>query len=208
MIPYGGTFVRPGVIAWDGVLASGAVPVSRPRYSSCDVIEQAIIGVRGTGILDEADAEGGGGDAGGEGGGDTGGDAGRLAELVAELSGARLWLPLPAGPKPVTDGSAIVLPVIRCAGTDFVPAFTSVQRLGTWGDPRTMRSEPGGPGAPVRSGDPAWVHDIASGTAIIRHVVVPFAGLARLLPETLGIAINPGSGGVSLRLCPDAVAMF
>ncbi|MCW2936076.1 MAG: hypothetical protein JWM19_7038 [Actinomycetia bacterium] len=198
MIPYGGTFVRPGVIAWDGVLASGTVPAPRPSYSSCELVEQAIVGVRGAGILDEADAAGNSAAA----------DAGRLAELVVELSGARLWLPLPAGPKPVTDGSAIVLPVIRCADTDFVPAFTSVQRLGTWGDPRTMRSEPGGPDAPVRSGDPVWVHDLTSGNAMIRHIVVPFTGLARLLPEKLGIAINPGSGGVSLRLCPDAVKMF
>jgi hypothetical protein len=198
MIPYGGTFVRPGVIAWDGVLPTGAVPAPRQRYSSCELVEQAIIGVRDAGILDGADAAGN----------CPAPDAGRLAELVAELSGARLWLPLPAGPKPVTDGSAIVLPVIRCAGTDFVPAFTSVQRLGTWGDPRTMRSEPGGPDAPVRSGDPVWVHDLTSGNAMVRHIVVPFAGLAKLLPAELGIAINPGSRGVSLRLCPDAVKMF
>jgi len=197
MIPYGGTFVRPGVIAWDGVLASGAAPAPRPGYSSCEVVEQAIIGVRGSGDLDEADAGGDGSAA----------DAGRLAELVAELSGARLWLPLPAGPRPVTDGSAIVLPVVRVADADFVPAFTSVQRLGTWADPRTMRSQPSGPDAPVRSGDPVWAHDIISGTAMIRHVVVPFTGLARLLPAELGIAINPGSG-VSLRLCPDAVKLF
>ena len=198
MIPYGGTFVRPGVIAWDGVLPNGAVPGTRPGYPSCEVVEQAIVGVRGTGIPDEADTASEGWPA---------ADDGRLAELVAELARARLWLPLPAGPKPVTDGSAIVVPVIRCADTDFVPAFTSVQRLGTWADPRTMRSEPGSPDAPVRSGDPAWARDMASPTAMIRHVVVPFAGLARLLPQDLGIAINPGSG-VSLRLCPDAVKMF
>jgi len=70
-----------------------------------------------------------------------------------------------------------------------------------------MRSQPGGPDAPVRSGDPVWVQDMISGTAMIRHVVVPFTGLARLLPAELGIAINPGSG-VSLRLCPDAVKLF
>ena len=197
MIPYGGTFVRPGVIAWGGVLASAAVPTPRSGYSSCEVVEQAITGVRGTGGHDEADGAGA----------SLAADAGRLADLVGELARTRLWLPLPAGPKPVTDGSAIVLPVIRCADTDFVPAFTSVQRLGVWADPRTMRSEPGGPDAPVRSGDPAWVRDVISRAAMIRHVVVPFTGLARLLPPDLGIAINPGSG-LSLRLCPDAVKMF
>lgn len=203
MIPYGGTFVRPGVIAWDGVLASGAAPAPEPSYTSCEVVEQAILGVRGADVLDAGPLDEG--DAAGD---ITAAGACRLAELVAELSRARLWLPLPAGPKPVTDGSAIVLPVIRCADTDFVPAFTSVQRLGTWGDPRRMRSEPGGPDAPVRSGDPVWVHDLTtSPNAMIRHIVVPFAGLAELLPASLGIAINPGSG-LSLRLLPDAVKMF
>ncbi len=198
MIPYGGTFVRPGVIAWDGTLASGAVPIPQAGYSSCEVIEQAIIGVHGNGTADDAEGAEEGPDA----------DAVRMAQLAGELVRARLWLPLPAGPKPVTDGSAIVLPVIGCAGTDFVPAFTSVQRLGTWVNPRTMRSDPGGWDAPVRSGDPAWARDMISGTAMIRHVVVPFTGLAGLLPSHLGIAINPGGGGVSLRLCPDAVKMF
>ena len=61
-------------------------PAPQPGHSSCEVVEQAIIGVRGSGDLDEADAAGDGSAA----------DAGRLAELVAELSGARLWLPLPA----------------------------------------------------------------------------------------------------------------
>ena len=53
MIPYGGTFVRPGVIAWDGVVASGALPAPRRSYSSCELVEQAIVGVRGAGILDD-----------------------------------------------------------------------------------------------------------------------------------------------------------
>jgi len=198
MIPYGGTFVRPGVIAWDGVLPSGAAAVSREGYASCEVVEQAIVGVRGAGDPDATDAAADGWAT---------ADDGRLADLAGELARARLWLPLPTGPKPVTDGSAITVPVIRCADTDFVPAFTSVQRLGTWADPRTMRSDPGSLDAPVRSGDPAWVRDMASRTAMIRHVVVPFTGLARLLPRDLGIAINPGSG-VSLRLCPDAVKVF
>jgi hypothetical protein len=198
MIPYGGTFVRPGVIAWDGVLPSGAAAAAGEDYPSCEVVEQAIVGVRDAGVPGEENDASKGWPA---------TDDDRLAELVAELARARLWLPLPTGPKPITDGSAITVPVIRCADTDFVPAFTSVQRLGTWADPRTMRSEPGSQDAPVRSGDPAWVRDMASRTAMIRHVVVPFTGLARLLPRDLGIAINPGSG-VSLRLCPDVVKMF
>jgi hypothetical protein len=202
MIPYAGTFVRPGVIAWDGVLGSGTVPAPRLAYTSCEVVEEAIASVRGERPEDAADATGDvlPSDA-------PAGDDSRLAQLAGELARARMWLPLPDGPKPVTDGSALVVPVIRCAGTDFVPAFTSVQRLGTWADPRSMRREQGGPDAPLRSGDPAWVRDVISRAAMIRHVVVPFAGLARLLPAGLGIAINPG-GSLSLRLCPDAVGVL
>ena len=179
MIPNGGTFVRPGVIAWDGFLAAGADRAHTTGYSSCDVVEQAIAAALT--------------------------DAGRLAQLLTELPRARLWLPLPDGPQPVTDGSAVVLPVITCAGTDFVPAFTSVQRLTTWSDPRTMRSDAASASGPVRSGDPPWVRDLAAGTGTVRHVVVPLPGLASRLPAGLGIAINPGTG-VSLRVCPDVIS--
>jgi hypothetical protein len=179
MIPNGGTFVRPGVIAWDGFLAARASPAHTAAYSSCEAVEQAVAAALA--------------------------DAGRVAQLLTELARARLWLPLPDGPQPVTNGSAVVLPVITCAGTDFVPAFTSVQRLTTWADPRTMRSDPASTAGPVRSGDPPWVRDLVAGTGAIRHVVVPLPGLASRLPAGLGIAINPGTG-VSLRVCPDAVS--
>jgi type III secretion system (T3SS) SseB-like protein len=177
MIPQGGTFVRPGVLAWDGMLAPPPVPVT-----SCEVIEQAIAGALR--------------------------DIALLEDLLGELARARLWLPLPDGPKPVTDGSALTLPVIVTLEGEFVPAFTSVQRLGTWADPRRLRSGPASATAPVRSGDPAWRRDPwdhLGETAVIRHVVVPFAGLAARLPPELGIAINPGSRA-SLSVHPDAVA--
>ena len=154
MIPYGGRVraARRHRVGRRPGNRGGTGPQAAPFL----LRQRAVIGVRDAGILDGADAAGN----------CPAPDAGRLAELVAELSGARLWLPLPAGQKPVTDGSAIALPVIRY-GTDCVPAFTSVQRLGTWGDPRTMRSSQGGPDAPVRSGDPVWVHDLTSGNAIV-----------------------------------------
>jgi hypothetical protein len=179
MIPRGGTFVRPGVLAWDGMLAPPPAAVS-----SCEVIEQAI-----------AEALR---------------DSTRLEDLLDELARARLWLPLPDGPKPVTDGSALTLQVIMTLEDEFVPAFTSVQRLGTWADPRRQRSDPASASAAVRSSDPAWRRDPwdqLGETAVIRHVVVPFTGLASLLPPELGIAINPGTSA-SLSVHPDAVAVF
>jgi hypothetical protein len=183
-------------------MAAGAGLRAGPGSCSCDVIEQAI-----TAAADDPE---------------------RLGDLLAELGRTRLWLPLPDGPGPVTDGSAIFLPVITwvpdtaappgaprgavppgdsCGGTDFVPAFTSVQRLAAWADPRSMRSDPASAAGPVRSGDPAWVRDIATGTGMIRHVVVPFPGLAGRLPPGLGIAVNPGTG-LAVRVFPDAVAVL
>ena len=192
MIPNGGTFLRPGAIAWDGLLSPGPGSADRLGYSSCEVVEQAIAAAL-------ADLE-------------------RLPELLDELAEARLWLPLPDGPKPVTDGSAIVLPVVMGPhpadgptdsdqedSGDFVPAFTSVQRLGTWADPRTLRADPASTAGSLRSGDPAWVRDLAAGTGLVRHIVVPFLGLVSLMPAGMGIAINPGSG-LGLQLCPAAVA--
>ena len=182
MIPYGGTIVRPGVIAWDGMMSSGMAPDSY----TCEAVEQAIMAALGESASDEE---------------------ARLDDLLAELARARLWLPLPDG-RSVTGGSAVALPVITSEeGDGFVPAFTSVQRLGTWRDPRTRRSDPASASGPVRSGDPVSAQDMAAGTGLIRHAVVPFPGLASLLPAGLGIAINPGTG-VSLRLYPDAVEVL
>jgi hypothetical protein len=195
MIPNGGTFLRPGAIAWDGLLSPGPGVAARAGYSSCEVVEQAIAAALA--------------------------DLARLPDLLDELAGARVWLPLPDGPKPVTDGSAIVLPVMTCphpqedpaggpAGggqeesCDFVPAFTSVQRLGTWADPRTMRADRASAAGSLRSGDPGWVRDLAAGTGVVRHIVVPFPGLVSLLPRGVGIAINPGSG-LGVQVCPAAV---
>lgn len=194
MIPNGGTFVRPGVIAWDGLLSPGPRTAAGAGYSSSEVVEQAITAALA--------------------------DLSRLPDLLDELACARLWLPLPDGPRPVTDGSAIDVPVITSPsppqergarpageGCDFVPAFTSVQRLGAWSDPRAMRADPAAATGPVRSGDPAWIRDIAAGTGVVRHVVVPFPGLVSRMPPGLGIAINPGSR-IGLQLWPEAVGQL
>ena len=59
-------------------------------------------------------------------------DPDRVTDLLDELSRGRLWLPLPEA-RPVTDGSAVVLPTVTYLGAEFVPAFTSAGRLAGWG---------------------------------------------------------------------------
>jgi hypothetical protein len=201
MIPQGGTFVRPGVLAWDGPYSRARLAAQERAGSpfsgssgsaarqpalgeaSCEGIEQAIASAIASAVI--------GGVAGTE-------------DLLDELASARVWVPLPDGPKPVTDGSAVSLPVIMSLEGELVPAFTSVQRLGTWADPRRRRGSPAQAPGPVRSGDPAWLQP-GPGTGVLRHVIVPFAGLARLLPPGLGIVINPGAG-MSVSIYADALA--
>jgi hypothetical protein len=110
-------------------------------------------------------------------------DGSRVGELLDELSRGRLWVPLPDDGRPVTDGSAVTLPTVTYLGSDFIPAFTSADRL--FG----ATSEPGGLGRPP----------------VVPHVVVPAAELARRLPATLGIALNPGAGE-SVPVYPEGVA--
>lgn len=102
-------------------------------------------------------------------------DPDRAEDLLDALRAARLWLPLPDGDGPVTDGSAVHLPTVTYLGADFVPAFTSADRLAHW------------------TGEPTS-----------RHIVVPAAGLAALLPRDLGIAVNPG-GEPSVPIYPEGV---
>jgi hypothetical protein len=109
-------------------------------------------------------------------------DGGRIGELLDELSRGRLWVPLPDD-GPVTDGSAVMLPTVRYLGSEFVPAFTSASRL------RECTTVPSG-------GEPP---------PVIPHVVVRAADLARLLPGSLGIALNPGAGE-SVPVYPEGVA--
>ena len=115
-------------------------------------------------------------------------DSTRVGELLDELSRGRLWLPLPDDGLPVTDGSAVTLPTVTYLGSDFIPAFTSADRL------RGAAAGPGtaGPGT-------------AEPPHIVPHVVVPAAELARRLPATLGIALNPGAGE-SVPVYPEGVA--
>jgi hypothetical protein len=159
----GGTFVRPGAVAWGRSDAPSGGP-----YASCEVIEQVLVTV-----AKEPD---------------------RVTDLLDELTRARLWVPLPATERPFVKGSAVALPTVTYLGTEFVPAFTSVQRLTRWADPEG------------RAGTRLVPAQYAPGVSeVVPHVVVPAADLARLLPSGLGIALNPGAD-TSVPIYPDGVA--
>jgi hypothetical protein len=128
-----------------------------------------------------------------------------LPGLLVELAVSRLWVPLPARARPFTDGAAVRLPLVGYQGADYVPAFTSVQRLNAW--------TTSGAGLATRAGDPRVMQaDLWS----VPHVVVPAVGLARRLPSGFGLALNPDSvPGLPLppesvpylaRLTPPAIA--
>jgi hypothetical protein len=110
-------------------------------------------------------------------------DAARLGDLLDAVSQARLWVPLPGDGRRVTDGSAVHLPTVRYLGEVFVPAYTSAARL--------LRAS----------------HDPAPGerAAVLPHVIVATADLARRLPPGFGIALNPGTE-LSVPVYPAGVA--
>jgi hypothetical protein len=97
-----------------GAVAWGSRPGEPDgAYSSCDTVEQVLAAV-----IKDTD---------------------RMNDLLDELSRARLWIPLADGQRPVTDGSAVVLPTVTYLGAEFIPVFTSAQRLGdAWGVPHIV----------------------------------------------------------------------
>jgi hypothetical protein len=130
-------------------------------------------------------------------------DPARVTGLLEQLSRGRLWLPLPDDGRPVTDGSAVLLPTVTYLGAEFVPAFTSARQLAAWharGQAAGQVPVPAQPDlddpADLQSGDGPW--------AAMPHIVVPAAGLARLLPSGMGIALNPGAGA-SVPVYPEGV---
>jgi hypothetical protein len=152
----GGTFVRPGAFAWGrpGAPDGGAGPAADSAAAAAAVVEDALaVAVK---------------------------DPDRLTDLLDELRRGRLWVPLPDDDGPVTDGSAVQLPTVTYLGAEFVPAFTSAQRLAAWPF--------GGEAAPTP----------------VPHIVVPAAELARRLPGDIGIALNPGAEA-SVPISPAGV---
>jgi hypothetical protein len=130
-------------------------------------------------------------------------DPDRVTDLLDELRQARLWVPLPDEGGPVTDGSAVHLPTVTYLGAEFVPAFTSAERLTTWqlADVIPAQSPPSG-------GRPSGGRGDGSGRGhqgdILPHIVVPAADLARRLPQGMGIALNPGAEA-SVPIYPEGI---
>jgi SseB protein N-terminal domain len=173
---HGGTIIRPGAVAWGGLRDQ-----HDSRYSSGESIER---------ILASAMA-----------------DPGLLPALLAELAGTRLWVPLPVRRRPFTDGTAVRLPLVGYAetDTDFVPCFTSVQRLTTWADDVAAEARTGDAADEFRFAGSGRQWQRAGDARVVPHVVVPAAGLARRLPPGLGLALNP-DGVPGLPLYPESVS--
>jgi hypothetical protein len=112
-------------------------------------------------------------------------DAGRIGDLLDALRRARLWLPLPDDGTSVTDGGAVTLPTVMYLGSEFVPAYTSADLL----------TQLAHVVQPVRHGAP------------VPHIVVHAADLARLLPPSVGIALNAGASE-SVPVYPQGVAFL
>jgi hypothetical protein len=119
-------------------------------------------------------------------------DASRIGDLLDVLRRARLWLPLPGGGRAAIKGTAVTLPTVCYLGSEFVPAYSSAQLL------RQLAST----ASPAGPGDPASPADLAE---TLPHVVVRAADLARLLPPSVGIALNAGASE-SVPVYPQGVS--
>ena len=125
-------------------------------------------------------------------------DAGRIGDLLAALRTARLWLPLPADGAKAIRGTAVTLPIVSYLGSDFVPAYSSAELLQRFAQP------PDGADPPA-TGSPATGSLTTGSPAPVPHVVVRAADLARLLPPSVGIALNAGASE-SVPVYPQGVS--
>jgi hypothetical protein len=118
-------------------------------------------------------------------------DASRIGDLLDVLRHARLWLPLPGGAGAAIKGTAVTLPTVCYLGSEFVPAYSSAQLLRQLAGPvRAVPEGPEGPEGPAET---------------VPHAVVRAADLARLLPPSVGIALNAGASE-SVPVYPQGVS--
>jgi SseB protein N-terminal domain len=115
-------------------------------------------------------------------------DASRIGDLLEVLRTARLWLPLPADGTRAINGTAVTLPIVSYLGSDFVPAYSSADLLQQFARP-----------------DPTHESTAATPQSPVPHVVVRAADLARLLPASVGIALNAGASE-SVPVYPPGVS--
>ncbi len=168
---HGGTFMRPGAVGWGH---PGQPGMSHLEFSPAAAEHALAAAAR---------------------------DPDGVTGLLDELSRGRLWLPLPDDERPVTDGSAVLLPTVTYLGAEFVPAFTSAQQLVAWYDRGKAAGQASVPAQHLPD-DPT--HSGAGPFAAMSHIVVPAAELARLLPAGVGIALNPGAEA-SVPIYPEGV---
>src|ERR1700722_3915841 len=88
----GGTFMRPGAVAWGYPEQPGTLESDLTLAATEHALAAAAK------------------------------DPDRVTDLLDELSRGRLWLPLPEDERPVTDGSAVLLPTGNYLGAEFGPA--------------------------------------------------------------------------------------
>ena len=169
---------RGGTIIRPGAVAWGGMRDSTDSgYSSCEAIERILASVAA--------------------------DPGQLPGLLNELTTTRLWVPLPARHRPFTDGTAVRLPLIEAEGEDFVPCFTSVQRLTAWVEAADL--PPAAPSEEAQFAESGRRWQRAGDARVVPHLVVPAVGLARRLPSGLGLALN-ADGANGLPLYPESVS--
>jgi hypothetical protein len=131
-------------------------------------------------------------------------DASCIGDLLDVLRHARLWLPLPGGGRAAIKGSAVTLPTVCYLGSEFVPAYSSAQLLrqlaGSAG-----AAGPAGPSGAAATTDTAGTTDTGEPEEPLPHAVVRASDLARLLPPSVGIALNAGASE-SVPVYPQGVS--
>jgi hypothetical protein len=101
----------------------------------------------------------------------------------------------------------VLLPIVTYLGAEFVPAFTSAQRLATWLGRTTGPAGQAGSFVPPQHQGESELSRLSSGDgpfAAMPHIVVPAAELAKRLPSSVGIALNPGAEA-SVPIYPEGV---
>jgi len=132
-------------------------------------------------------------------------DADRIGDLLDVLRTARLWLPLPDDGSPVVRGTAVTLPTVSYLGSDFVPAYSSPQLLAQLAETRLPAGTADQAPAAQAAGSELPAPPADAGIAVLPHMVVRAADLARLLPPDVGIALNAGASE-SVPVYPQGVS--